>query len=334
MSGVLIDARMSIRGLGIATYIDRLMTGFAELGGPTPSLWKGAGTWSRSGVASTLAHSGLFDISPRLDPRASRFDVVHYASNLGALQPGRNSVVTVHDLMYKRRGSRRHRVLGALLERSVARAGSVVTISDRTRTELLAAIPSLAGRVDVIPHGMRPASPHPPAPRRHLLAFGGAADPRKRTGLLIEAYRAYRTSTSDAFPLVVLARAGLLSSQRHDLASLGARIIETASAAEVDDLMAGAAALIYPTLEEGFGLPILEAAEAGTPVVMDAGASVATEVIGPHCFMADGESLTSWVDQIRQAAASAPMEHSLELPDWSAVAGAYQSLYDQAGAAR
>lgn len=333
MSQVLIDARLSIRGLGIATYIDRLIVGFGELGVPPPCLWKGSGGWGRAGVASTLAHSGLFDVSPRIDPRTRRFDVVHFASNVGALYPGTASVVTVHDLMYRRRGRLRHRLPGAFLERCAARAGHVVTISDRTRTELLAAVPSLAGRVDVIPHGMRQIADAPSAARVHLLAFGGAADPRKRTDLLVEVYRAYRASTTDPLPLVVLARAGLLPTQRHDLAALGAEVIESATAAEVDGLMSEAAALLYPTLEEGFGLPILEAAEAGTPVVMGADAAVATEVMGQHCFLAAGTSLPSWVTQIREAVASAPIEHSLRLPDWAGVADAYQALYRSAGAA-
>lgn len=327
MIGVLIDARLSVRGLGIATYIDRLMAGFGESGLPLPRLWRGSGPWGRAAVASTLAHSGLFDISPRLDPRTSHFDVVHFASNLGALRPGLNSVVTVHDLMYRRAGRSPHRLSGAILERCVARAGQVVTISDRTRSELIAAVPALAGRVDVIPHGVRRSKSLPSAPREHLLAFGGASDPRKRIDLMVQVYRSYRTSTPDALPLVVLARAGLSPGLRNDLAALGAEIIEDASATEVDDLMQRAGALIYTTLEEGFGLPILEAAEAGTPVVMDAEALVATEVVGEHCFMVDGTSISSWVHELCRAVASAPIQPTLALPDWPTVARTYQSLY-------
>ncbi|MFN2607368.1 MAG: glycosyltransferase [Acidimicrobiales bacterium] len=332
MTAVLLDARLAIRGLGIATYVDRLVDAFSADGRPPPRLWRGTGAWGPAGLASTATRSGLFDVSPRLDPRTRRYDVVHFASNLGPLCPGRNSVVTVYDLMRWRGSRRRDRLPRALFERALAGAGRVVAISDRTRADVEAAVPALAGQVDVIAPGMR-LLPAPSGPRRHLLAFGGASDPRKRTALTVDVYRAYRAATAEPLPLVVLARAGLTPDLRRELAALGARVVPSAPAPEVDALMASAAAVLYSTLEEGFGLPILEAAEVGTPVVMDARARVATEVVGRHCFLVDGPTVEDWVATLGRALASGPVDHALDLPGWPAAARRYRELYEEVAGA-
>lgn len=325
MTRVLIDARLALRGLGIATFIDRLMAGFAADGSTPPRLWRGSGSGA-AGLVSTAARSGLFDLSPRLDPRARRFDVVHFASHLGPVWPGRNSVFTVHDLMHRRWSRSHYAVTGALLERSLTRAGRVVASSEHTRRELERALPPLTGRVELIVPGMRDGR-ETKADREHVLAFGGAADPRKRTDLMVAVYCAYAAATAGALPLVVLARAGLTPAQQKTLATVGARVVPDATAEEVDAYMAGAAALLYPTQEEGFGLPILEAAEAGTPVVMDAKAIVAAEIVGRHCFMAEGTDVGTWVAALRRAVAAAPVERPLDLPGWPEVAARYGAVY-------
>lgn len=332
MTEILLDARMAIRGLGISTFIERLMEGFAAQGAVGLTLWKGSGTWDHSGRLSTLTRSGLFDISPRLDPRTRRFDVVHYVSNVGSVFPGPATVVTVHDLLHRRYRRRRDHFTGFLLERTLMRAGRVVAVSQRTRSEIGHAFPELAGRVDVIPHGMRR---HPPsdAGRTHLLAFGGGTDPRKRTDLLIEVYAAYRANNHDPLELVVLARAGLTGDQSHRLAELNAKIVRDADGSEVDRLLARAAAVIYTTTTEGFGLPILEAAEFGTPVVMDASADVPAEVVGHHCFLVAGTAPGEWAAAVRDAICAGPMENPLALPDWTSVASQYLDLYNQVAGA-
>ena len=331
MTSVLLDARLAVRGLGIATFVERLVEALRAAGVAT-HLWQGTAEWGPRARLATLTRSGLFDVSPRLDPRTRGFDVVHFASNLASLAPGANSVVTVHDLFHRRRGRARarDRVTGAVLEKSLPHAGRVVAVSDRTRSELEQAVPSLRGRIEVVPHGMRRLPP-PAGARPHVLAFGGAGDPRKRTDLMVAVYREYRASTPGALPLVVLSRAGLTAAQRSALAASGARIVPSATRAEVDALMAGAAALLYPTTEEGFGLPILEAAEVGTPVVVDGAARVATEVLGRHCFAVHESSVDAWVSQLHRAVAAAPVSDALDLPDWTTVAAAYRSFYAEVG---
>lgn len=325
---ILLDARLGVRGLGIATFIDRLMTGFAATGGPTPDLWGGSGGWNKMGLARTLLRSGPFDLSPRLDPRSRKYDVVHFACNLGSWVPGPNSVLTVHDLMHRRSTRSRSKMLGRLLERCLVHAGRVVAVSSRTRGEVALAFPGIAHKLSVIPHGLRELAA-PKGPWEHILAFGGAADPRKRTDLMVALYCRYQQTTPNALPLVVLARAGLTQSQRSDLGDAGARIVDSASSAEVEKLMGHAAAMLYTTREEGFGLPILEAAEFGTPVVIDASANVSEELLGRHCVRVTDTSLDGWVEGLRTAIGLGRVDNALSLPYWPSVAASYQELYRQ-----
>ncbi len=310
--------------MGIGTFVDRLAQGLASEPAVRARLWRGQGA-DRRAYLTTLWRSGLFDISPRLDPRLPTVDVVHFACNLGSVLPGRRSVVTVHDLMFRRHRRARDHVTELLLGQCLRRAGHVVAVSDRTRAEVESAFPHLRGRVTVIPHGMR-RLPARDGLRRHILALAGGADPRKRVPLMIEIYREYRYTSPDPLPLVVLSRAGLLPGQRRDLLALGARLVPSATADQVDALMGDAAALLYTTAEEGFGLPIVEAAEAGTPVVMDARARVATEVLGPHCVRIDGDR-KDWADGLCRAITLGPVRAALSLPDWETVAARYLELY-------
>lgn len=324
---VLVDTRMAVRGLGIATFADRLMSALADISDIRASRWQAWGGWGPRAQLATLGRSGLFDLSPRLDPRTAGFDVVHFVSNVGSVVPGPASVLTVHDLLHRRDRRARDRVFGFLLERSVLRVGRVVVVSARTGAEVTRAFPSLRGRVTVIPHGMRSAPTLPAAERTHLLAFGGGGDPRKRVDLMVAAYRCYRESGPDPRPLVVLARAGLTDPQRHALVALGARLVEQAAPAEVDRLLSQAVAVVYTSRTEGFGLPIVEAGEMGTPVVMDRDADVATEVIGRHCVLVDGSDPSAWSAGILRAIAAGPVAHPLDLPDWAEVARRYVEVY-------
>jgi glycosyltransferase involved in cell wall biosynthesis len=323
---VLLDARMALRGLGISTVCDRLLDGFLAHPSASIAVWRAPGSWGVRGIAATAARSGLFDVSPRLDPRVKPFDAVHFISNIGSLLPGQNSVFTVHDLMHRRTQRSRDRLFSFLLKNSLPRAGRVVAVSGRTATEIEDIFPALKGRVEVIPHGMR-RLPLAHQQREHLLAFGGGTDPRKRTDLMIAAYDRYRQTTRDPLPLIILARAGVTTTQTRELQRLGGEVVEAGTSEDVDRFMASAAALIYTTTTEGFGLPILEAAEMSTPVVMDANADVAAEVIGPHCMQVEGPHPTAWASAIRRAVEDGPVDVARFLPDWTVVAAQYLELY-------
>jgi glycosyltransferase involved in cell wall biosynthesis len=324
---VLLDGRLTQRGLGISSYVSRLAEGMNEHPTVELTVWgansmEGALEWK-----TLLSHSGLFDLSPRADSRSRKFDVVHFASNICSIFPGRRSVLTLHDLFARDRNRFRDRVYGFLLDRGLREVNQIVAVSARSADEALRVLPQIGKHITVIPTGFRNVKPMS-GPRDHLIAFGGS-DPRKRTDLMIEVYGRYRRTARDPLPLVVMARAGLTDGQETALRELGALVVSDASRSEVDRLIAGAAALIYTSTREGFGLPILEAAELSTPVVVDEDAEIAREVIGQHCFQVKGTEPDEWVRKLEVAIASGPVSNDLQLPSLGAMAASYIEVYRQ-----
>ncbi len=211
---------------------------------------------------------------PPVELLTGRLDVFH-ATNF-VLPPLRRAggVVTVHDLAFLRltstvsAASARYR---ALVPRSVRRARVVVTpsraVADQVREAYAA---ELGGTpVHVVPHGVDPrwctASPPDAALRAALglpsayVLFVGTLEPRKDLRTLLAASRLL----PDAPPLVLVGPTGW--GEQVDVSG-----VVTPGFVADDDLrrvVAGACALVLPSRDEGFGLTVLEALAAGTPVV-------------------------------------------------------------------
>jgi glycosyltransferase involved in cell wall biosynthesis len=198
-------------------------------------------------------------------------DVFH-ATNF-VLPPLRRArgVVTVHDLAFLRMtetvsaASARYR---ALVPRSLQRASVVVTpsdaVADQVREAYAPEVPVVA-----VPHGVGPqwAQAEPPddtlrarlgLPHEYVL-FVGTLEPRKDVGTLLAAHRLL----PDAPPLVLVGPPGWGEQVDVSRAVTPGYLDE----ADLRPVVAGASALVLPSRDEGFGLPVLEAMAAGTPVV-------------------------------------------------------------------
>jgi glycosyltransferase involved in cell wall biosynthesis len=172
---------------------------------------------------------------------------------------------------------RRARVVARLtLGVAVRRAAALVCISEATRDELVARFPAAADRAVVALLGgapsLRTPAPRLPAavPARGFVLAVGTLEPRKNLPRLVAAYRRLPGELRAAHPLVVTGRLGWDAGETLDaLDALGEQAIRTGFVpdGELALLYRRCALFAYPSLGEGFGLPVLEALAAGAPVL-------------------------------------------------------------------
>lgn len=328
---VFFDARLAVRGLGIGSATKRLLAAMEDDASIRLKVNTSRRGWSRAGQIETVLRSGLLDVTPTVDPRTWSSDVVHYFGNTAPQFMTSSSLVTVYDLMSLKGTTRKSRLYTQMLMPGLKRSsrGVLTTISQQTADDVAAVLPHLRDRLNVVPLGKRPGmfSRHE---REHVLMFGGGRDPRKRTGLGLAAYAEYRQQAGvDALPLIVAGRAGVDASLIPSDLSVESFTIESdPSDARIVELLAKAAVVVYPTKEEGYGLPILEAGEVGTPVVLDLEARIPSEPMGAHVFGVHGASPADWGRAIGDAVAGGPVADAIPtVPTWAEIAGQYKELY-------
>ncbi len=218
--------------------------------------------------------------------RLALFHALHYV-----LPPflATRSVVTVHDLIHldPRLSSRSWAYPYArfMLGSSLSRARAVITGSNASRQSIVERFPAAAGKIAVVPHGVaeefRPG-PDPEGlaglsrrydlPQRYALFLGGDR-PHKNLLRVLEAFL-LAVRDGDGLGLVL---AGPLPRDARVRKLLAApelsgrtRILGVVPQKDLPGLYRGAVVFLCPTLEEGFGLPALEAMGSGTPVIASA----------------------------------------------------------------
>lgn len=182
---------------------------------------------------------------------------------------------------------RRARLIERLtLGRAVKRAAAIVTNSEATAADLRKMLPQAADKITVIPLAADPRfKPADQYPSGHLqvvrerynlpesfILTTGTLEPRKNLKRLIAAYAALPESVRAAAPLVLAGKRGWQDQPIFDAiaASPDPSQIRHLDFVPDDDLAALYAAstvFCYPSLYEGFGLPVLEAMQSGTPTV-------------------------------------------------------------------
>ena len=225
----------------------------------------------------------------------SRPDVTFVpAHTLPLFFPG-PAVVTVHDLGFKRFPDSHPRAQRAYLDAttrfSQGRADLIFADSQATAADLGKYYGTSAAKIRVIYPGVNPADLRISAeyvqavrakyrlPPRYFL-FIGTLQPRKNIKGIVQAFASWQRNQSDNDTGLVLAGAkGWLFEDAWLAGAQGVHLTGYVSSADKAGLLAGALALVFPSLYEGFGFPAVEAMLAGTPVVASNTSSLA-EIVG------------------------------------------------------
>ncbi len=232
-----------------------------------------------------------------------RYDVLHATYYLKHRRPkwGRPLVVTVHDMIHERFPQifSPDDPTARLKKSSLNVADHLICVSEATRRDLLDICAIDPARTTVIHHGVRlpsPSSvPQVPAHSRPFLLYVGQRGGYKNFRLLLEAYVSAPRLRAD-FDVVVFGGGAFSDFENGLMAELGLPQGTITLYAGGDDKLAAlyqsAAVFVYPSLYEGFGMPILEAMAHGCPVVAAKTSSI-PEAAGDAAEYFDPESSES-----------------------------------------
>ena len=251
---------------------------------------------------------------------ADRVVDVFLATNsyLSAILTRRPTVAIVYDLMALDSATSPNR-RSAIVERltlgaATRRARRLVCISQATADALVARIPSCAPRVEVaLLAAAAPAGAPAPEELAALPTAGyvlavGTLEPRKNLPRLVAGFASLPTEMQAAHPLVVVGDQGWRTGETlAALQSLGdrCRLLGHVSDAALGELYRRCAVFCYPSLGEGFGLPVLEAMAAGAPV-LTSNVSSLPEVGGDAAAYVDPLSVGAIATELERLLADAP----------------------------
>jgi glycosyltransferase involved in cell wall biosynthesis len=246
---------------------------------------------------------------------ASECELIHSLASTAPLRSRARRITTIHDLNYKLVPDAHFglRALGmrVLVPASARRSHRIIVDAESTRRDLAEHLGTPAGKVDVAPLGVTLDAVAPALDVRERLGLGdgpvllsvSAKRPHKNLMRLLEA-----VALLDEQPVVVLP--GYPTPHEAELRAraeaLGVRAVFPAwvSPEDLEGLYAVADAFVFPSLAEGFGLPVLEAMARGVPVACSDRSSL-PEVAGDAALLFDPEDPRAIADALRRLPAEA-----------------------------
>jgi glycosyltransferase involved in cell wall biosynthesis len=248
--------------------------------------------------------------SRRLLLGAPRADLFH-ALNQRVGRPSRRTVSTFHDLfvMTGEYSTPEFRARFTEQARQAAdRSDAIIAVSQFTALQVEQLLGVEPARIHVVPHGVRMPA-HPAAPQReNLVLFVGVVQRRKNIARLVRAFeslpagwRLALAGATEGYGAAEELHAAEESPRRADIDLLG-----HLSAEQLINLYARARIFAFPSLDEGFGMPILEAMAHGIPVITSR-SSAMPEVAGNAALLVDPLD----VDALAEGLARLAADHTL-----------------------
>jgi glycosyltransferase involved in cell wall biosynthesis len=220
------------------------------------------------------------------------------------------SLVTIHDLAYLSYPKQISRTnlwyYRYFMPRHIRKANHIITVSQSTKTDLINHFPAAADKSTVVYNGTRDIfKPIVEEKQRKIcerytsgqpyFISIGALHPRKNTARLIRAFTRLREKTAIPVHLLIVGRlawqtAEIQETFRDSSHKSSIHFLDYVTDHDLTDLLASSLALVYISLFEGFGLPIVEAMRAGIPVIASNQSSMA-EIAGEDALLVDPHSV-------------------------------------------
>ena len=286
---------------GVGRYLDGLLGALATLGAPVAVVCKpdDVDRYAALGLATEAAPGWVLSTPLRLLweqimlPRLARrggYSVVHSPHYTFPLLGRFGRVVTIHDLTFftlpGAHSAGKRAFFRAWLRTLARRSFPVIAVSETTGHEFERLLRADPRRITVAPHGYDQATFHPPSPSQvheftgtlhppvtEWIAFLGTLEPRKNVPALIEAHRrlgsgapALLLAGGPGWDPEVAPAVRRSQAEGFDVRLLGYLPLERLAA-----FLGGAEIVAYPSLGEGFGLPVLEAMASGAAVLTTEG---------------------------------------------------------------
>jgi glycosyltransferase involved in cell wall biosynthesis len=327
---ILVDYRPALRErTGVGEYMHQLVRAYAAHGDDEvavlTSSWKdrpppGLGAELHARVIDRRIPVRLLNYAwhrlewPPVEALAGRCDVVHAAHPL--LIPARAAaqVITIHDLFFlsepERTRAEIRRDYVPLARAHARRADAVITSTEHGKRLVASRLGVREERIYVCPPGppvWQRLGREARVPSDGTILFLGTLEPRKNLGTLLDAYEALLRRGPRAPRLVIAGRATrdaapwLERMARPPLASHVSHL-GYVTADQREQLYAAARMLVLPSLDEGFGLPALEAMSAGVPVVVSNRGSL-PEVVGTAGTLVEPDDVAGLTAAIERLAA-------------------------------
>jgi glycosyltransferase involved in cell wall biosynthesis len=257
----------------------------------------------RMPIRALYLHAVLPTILNREKP-----DLCHYTNFLAPIVDDRPYVVTIHDMglevLQKAHPLAKRVYTRRLIPRVACRAKLILANSEYSKWDIVRRLGIPEERIRVTPLAASPEfKPTPSHCAAPYFLFVGNVEPRKNLERLIEAFA--RVPEKD-YELLIAGNHWYRAAEVHAKArSMGlngrVKFLGYVPREDLPALYSGATAFVYPSLLEGFGLPVIEAMACGAPVITSDGSAL-KEVAGDAAVLVNPESVGDITDALVRVA--------------------------------